>query len=162
MASQTGTLKFRQSDGTYTELYPKTTIAQVDGLQTQLNNINASLQNKVNLINTSQPQVIQSTLVLRASSGDYQGNSVTFEYQNREQSALIMLQPTDELNFPTFCVRLKGLTGTESYAERTFHMRPNGLYYTNINDVGVEIERNYYATQKYVDSKITDAITASY
>ena len=47
MASQTGTLKFRQSDGTYTELYPKTTIAQVDGLQTQLNNINASLQNKV-------------------------------------------------------------------------------------------------------------------
>ena len=58
MASQTGTLKFRQSDGTYTELYPKTTIAQVDGLQTQLNNINASLQNKVDLINTSQPQVI--------------------------------------------------------------------------------------------------------
>ena len=31
MASQTGTLKFRQSDGTYTELYPKTTIAQVKG-----------------------------------------------------------------------------------------------------------------------------------
>ena len=47
MASQTGTLKFRQSDGTYTELYPKTTIAQVDGLQTQLDNINTSLQNKV-------------------------------------------------------------------------------------------------------------------
>ena len=47
MASQTGTLKFRQSDGTYTELYPKTTIAQVDGLQTQLDSINTSLQNKV-------------------------------------------------------------------------------------------------------------------
>ena len=53
MASQTGTLKFRQSDGTYTELYPKTTIAQVDGLQTQLNNINASLQNKVGLSDLS-------------------------------------------------------------------------------------------------------------
>ena len=49
MASQTGTLKFRQSDGTYTELYPKTTIAQVDGLQTQLNGINTSLQNKAAL-----------------------------------------------------------------------------------------------------------------
>ena len=51
MASQTGTLKFRQSDGTYTELYPKTTIAQVDGLQTQLNSINTSLQNKVDYDN---------------------------------------------------------------------------------------------------------------
>ena len=49
MASQTGTLKFRQSDGTYTELYPKTTIAQVDGLQAQLNSIDTSLQNKVEL-----------------------------------------------------------------------------------------------------------------
>lgn len=47
MASQTGTLKFRQSDGTYIDLYPKTTIAQVDGLQGQLDSINASLQKKV-------------------------------------------------------------------------------------------------------------------
>lgn len=62
MASQTGTLKFRQSDGTYTELYPKTTIAQVDGLQTQLNNINASLQNKVDLTTTNE-QHINSSLV---------------------------------------------------------------------------------------------------
>ena len=57
MASQTGTLKFRQSDGTYTELYPKTTIAQVDGLQTQLDSINTSLQNTVeyNVIPNSSP-----------------------------------------------------------------------------------------------------------
>ena len=64
MASQTGTLKFRQSDGTYTELYPKTTIAQVDGLQTQLDNINTSLQNKVG-INTN---ATLKALTLTASS----------------------------------------------------------------------------------------------
>ena len=162
MASQTGTLKFRQSDGTYTELYPKTTIAQVDGLQTQLNNINASLQNKVDLINTSQPQVIQSTLVLRASTDNYSGNSVTFEYQNRDQSAIISLQSFDSRNFPTLRVSLKGLAGSESYNARTFYMRPNGLYYLDRNETGAIIETNFYATQKYVDSKITDAITASY
>ena len=49
MASQTGTLKFRQSDGTYTELYPKTTIAQVDGLQTQLNNWLALIKSTLNV-----------------------------------------------------------------------------------------------------------------
>ena len=60
MASQTGTLKFRQSDGTYTELYPKTTIAQVDGLQTQLDNINTSLQNKVDYNNTTKEITIKA------------------------------------------------------------------------------------------------------
>ena len=57
MASQTGTLKFRQSDGTYTELYPKTTIAQVDGLQTQLDSINTSLQNKVGYISSDNKSI---------------------------------------------------------------------------------------------------------
>lgn len=162
MASQTGTLKFRQSDGTYTELYPKTTIAQVDGLQTQLNNINTSLQNKVDLINTSQPQVIQSTLVLRASSNIFSGNGVIFEYQNREQSASIALQPYDSEDFPTFCVSLKGLAGSKSYNERTFYMRPNGLYYVDTNDTGTPIEGDSYATQKWVDAQISGAISASY
>lgn len=162
MASQTGTLKFRQSDGTYTELYPKTTIAQVDGLQTQLDSINTSLKNKVDLINTNQQQVIQSNLVLRAYTSIYQGNNVFFEYQDGKQSAAISLIPYDEENFPTFFVKLKGLTGAESYDIRTFYMRPKGLYYTDINDAGAIIESNFYATQKYVDSKITDAITASY
>ena len=70
--------------------------------------------------------------------------------------------PYDEENFSTFCVKLKGLTGAESYDIRAFYMRPNGLYYNDINDAGAIIETNFYATQKYVDSKITDAITASY
>ena len=76
MASQTGTLKFRQSDGTYTELYPKTTIAQVDGLQTQLNNINASLQNKVGFIGDKSIRIMTDTgnvasLYFQAKSGIY-------------------------------------------------------------------------------------------
>ena len=162
MASQTGTLKFRQSDGTYTDLYPKTTIAQVDGLQTQLDSINTSLQNKVDLIKTNQRQVIQSNLVLRASVNKYQGNEVFFEYQDGKQSAVITLSPYDKENFPTFCVKLKGLTGAKSYDIRTFYMRPNGLYYTDFNDAGAMIETNFYTTQKYVDSKINGAITASY
>lgn len=57
MASQTGTLKFRQSDGTYNELYPKTTIAQVDGLQGQLDSINTSLQNKVDSTTTNEQHI---------------------------------------------------------------------------------------------------------
>lgn len=162
MASQTGTLKFRQSDGTYTDLYPKTTIAQVDGLQTQLDSINTSLQNKVGLISTSQQQVIQSSLVLRASVNDYQGNEVAFEYQNMQQRSVISLQPRDKLNFPTLCVSLKGLADSESYNERTFYMRPQGLYYWDTDKTGTPIEGDFYATQKYVDSKINGAITASY
>ena len=84
MASQTGTLKFRQSDGTYTELYPKTTIAQVDGLQTQLNNINASLQNKVGLSDLSgaistvkTSDLIANRALISNGSGKIEVSSVT-------------------------------------------------------------------------------------
>ena len=41
-------------------------------------------------------------------------------------------------------------------------MRPYGLDYTDVNDAGAIIESNFYATQKYVDSKINGAIIASY
>lgn len=59
-------------------------------------------------------------------------------------------------------VNLKGLADSESYKERTFYMRPRGLYYLDTDKTGALIEGDSYATQKYVDSKITDAITASY
>ena len=41
-------------------------------------------------------------------------------------------------------------------------MRPKGLYYVDFSETGESIETVFYATQKYVDSKIADAITASY
>ncbi len=41
-------------------------------------------------------------------------------------------------------------------------MRPYGLDYTDVNDAGVEIEINYYATQKWVNAQISGAISASY
>lgn len=72
MASQTGTLKFRQSDGTYIDLYPKTTIAQVDGLQGQLDSINASLQKKVDLnIADWDRHNYTSALRILPKTGDY-------------------------------------------------------------------------------------------
>ena len=113
MASQTGTLKFRQSDGTYTELYPKTTIAQVDGLQTQLNNINASLQNKVGLSDLSGAISTVSTSNLTANralisngSGKIDVSSVTstqLGYVSGVTSAIqTQLNNKAALNSPTF------------------------------------------------------------
>ena len=113
MASQTGTLKFRQSDGTYTELYPKTTIAQVDGLQTQLNNINASLQNKVGLSDLSGAISTVKTSDLTANralisngSGKITVSSVTstqLGYVSGVTSAIqTQLNNKAALNSPTF------------------------------------------------------------
>ena len=113
MASQTGTLKFRQSDGTYTELYPKTTIAQVDGLQTQLNNINASLQNKVGLSDLSGAISTVKTSDLTANralisngSGKIAVSSVTstqLGYVSGVTSAIqTQLNNKAALNSPTF------------------------------------------------------------
>ena len=113
MASQTGTLKFRQSDGTYTELYPKTTIAQVDGLQTQLDNINTSLQNKVGLSDLSGAISTVSTSNLTANralisngSGKIAVSSVTstqLGYVSGVTSAIqTQLNNKAALNSPTF------------------------------------------------------------
>ena len=113
MASQTGTLKFRQSDGTYTELYPKTTIAQVDGLQAQLNSINTSLQNKVGLSDLSGAISTVKTSDLTAdralisnSSGKIAVSSVTstqLGYVSGVTSAIqTQLNDKAALNSPTF------------------------------------------------------------
>ena len=113
MASQTGTLKFRQSDGTYTELYPKTTIAQVDGLQTQLDNINTSLQNKVGLSDLSGAISTVKTSDLTANralisngSGKIAVSSVTstqLGYVSGVTSAIqTQLNNKAALNSPTF------------------------------------------------------------
>ena len=113
MASQTGTLKFRQSDGTYTELYPKTTIAQVDGLQTQLDSINTSLQNKVGLSDLSGAISTVSTSNLTANralisngSGKIAVSSVTstqLGYVSGVTSAIqTQLNNKAALNSPTF------------------------------------------------------------
>ena len=113
MASQTGTLKFRQSDGTYTELYPKTTIAQVDGLQAQLNSINTSLQNKVGLsdlsgaistVKTSDLTAIRA--LISNGSGKIEVSSVTstqLGYVSGVTSAIqTQLNNKAALNSPTF------------------------------------------------------------
>ena len=113
MASQTGTLKFRQSDGTYTELYPKTTIAQVDGLQAQLNSINTSLQNKVGLSDLSGAISTVKTSDLTANralisngSGKIAASSVTstqLGYVSGVTSAIqTQLNNKAALNSPTF------------------------------------------------------------
>ena len=113
MESQTGTLKFRQSDGTYTELYPKTTIAQVDGLQTQLDSINTSLQNKVGLSDLSGAISTVSTSNLTANralisngSGKIDVSSVTttqLGYVSGVTSAIqTQLNNKAALNSPTF------------------------------------------------------------
>ena len=149
MASQTGTLKFRQSDGTYTELYPKTTIAQVDGLQTQLNNINASLQNKVGLSDLSGAISTVSTSNLTANralisngSGKITASSVTstqLEYVSGVTSAIqTQLNKKAALKSPTF-------TGTPK--------APTASAGTNTTQI---------ATTAYVYTAINGAIAASY
>lgn len=149
MASQTGTLKFRQSDGTYTELYPKTTIAQVDGLQTQLDSINTSLQNKVGLSDLSGAISTVSTSNLTANralisngSGKIAVSSVTstqLGYVSGVTSAIqTQLNAKAALASPTF-------TGTPK--------APTASAGTNTTQI---------ATTAYVYTAINGAIAASY
>lgn len=149
MASQTGTLKFRQSDGTYTELYPKTTIAQVEGLQTQLDTINTSLQNKVGLSDLSGAISTVSTSNLTANralisngSGKIDVSSVTstqLGYVSGVTSAIqTQLNAKAALVSPTF-------TGTPT--------APTASAGTNTTQI---------ATTAYVYTAINGAIAASY
>ena len=149
MASQTGTLKFRQSDGTYTDLYPKTTIAQVDGLQTQLDSINTSLQNKVGLSDLSGAISTVKTSDLTANralisngSGKIAVSSVTstqLGYVSGVTSAIqTQLNNKAALNSPTF-------TGTPK--------APTASAGTNTTQI---------ATTAYVYIAINGAIAASY
>ena len=150
MASQTGTLKFRQSDGTYTELYPKTTIAQVDGLQTQLDSINTSLQNKVDLITTNAQQ-IHSHLITT--------------YPNKFS---VVDNETTQAFFGIFGYHYDGGAAITASYEKN-----NETYFSSL---GVNKERVEYlvqkretvlkdevlATQSYVTNQIQGAINAAY
>ena len=144
MASQTGTLKFRQSDGTYTELYPKTTIAQVDGLQTQLNNINASLQNKVDYISKGN-LIIDS---LGVSCPEF-----NFYYDWDKQYRHSIYVDSNQIGFNLF-------DGTSSQCKTSLFLRTNILYL--VDRTSNNNNWQVMATENYVDSQIVNAISASY
>lgn len=158
MASQTGTLKFRQSDGTYTELYPKTTIAQVDGLQTQLDSINTSLQNKVDLINTYERQKI-----ILNSYAPYAWYYVS-SYDTTINASIM----NDARSLSLRWVLTK--TSDNSFISNTEFIIRNGenssettpLFLLIRNNAREETKRIYYATTEYVQKQIQGSINANY
>lgn len=154
MASQTGTLKFRQSDGTYTELYPKTTIAQVDGLQTQLNNINASLQNKVDLTTTNAQHINGDLLVNFPKSFVVNGTS---QYANVE----VFLYPYAHHLEGGGCIIAKYTKDNIAYFS-TLGVNREQVEYLVQNREGTVVKDEILATQSYVTNQIQGAINASY
>ena len=151
MASQTGTLKFRQSDGTYTELYPKTTIAQVDGLQTQLDSINTSLQNKVGL-NTQYTNDNGTIALLNQGYG-----WIHISKDNLAQTLLSCDKKGEALavaNIPWN----KSLQAILDLPNDDF---PHGRFYLYGSYNGVYFQQNL-ATEDYVQQQIQGAIVASY
>ena len=158
MASQTGTLKFRQSDGTYTELYPKTTIAQVDGLQTQLDSINTSLQNKVDLINTYERQqiVLNSYAPYTWYCVTQYDTSINAQIQNDFASLSLqwIVTKTSDNSF---------ISNTELVirnGENSSETTP--LFLLIKNNAREETKRIYYATTEYVQEQIQGSINANY
>lgn len=158
MASQTGTLKFRQSDGTYTELYPKTTIAQVDGLQTQLDSINTSLQNKVG--QTTQWNYTPQQAAKITVYGDKQ-------YVFSHDSTEILLTQLSNLqrrvsigyggkNYPSIFLQYNDTADNSNNARIDINV--HGIQYFQGTDSVGEL----LATQSYVTSQIQGAIAASY
>ena len=158
MASQTGTLKFRQSDGTYTELYPKTTIAQVDGLQTQLDSINTSLQNKVGLINNYERQkiILNSYAPYAWYYISQYDTSISAQIQNDSNSLGLrwILSKTSDNSF---------ISNTELVirnGENSSETTP--LFLLIRNNAREETKRIYYATTEYVQEQIQGSINANY
>lgn len=144
MASQTGTLKFRQSDGTYTDLYPKTTIAQVDGLQTQLDSINTSLQNKVSY---------------STHSGKYitVGSRLSFDMDVNVNSKVAMELFNDSFWIEFYPDKNKS---SESYPDRQY--RALKFSYDGLYDIVYGVSGSKIATEDYVNTAIRSAINASY
>ena len=132
MASQTGTLKFRQSDGTYTELYPKTTIAQVDRLQTQLDSINTSLQNKVDYNNTTKEIAINAKYFTLSSF--YYGVYLSLTNENNE---------------------IQGTISISKNEDTAYQIKPVFTDYTTSKSTVI-------ATIEDINNAITGAINASY
>ena len=149
MASQTGTLKFRQSDGTYTELYPKTTIAQVDGLQTQLDSINTSLQNKVDYNNAEKTDIEVSQLFFTPieSKANTQSAQIHYAY--------------NMLDLATFHIGKNGYRMLSLFDSEGTTDPNNSVRIIERGENGNDIEY-VLATQNYVTERITGAINTSY
>lgn len=158
MASQTGTLKFRQSDGTYTELYPKTTIAQVDGLQTQLDNINTSLQNKVGqtvqwnrTVNSDASIIIQSDYAYYFS---HDASQLSMKRLTNTQHEVCFLY--GGINYESAVIRY--IDNTDNSKNARLDLNVNGVqFFPRTSNSG-----QFLATQNYVTSAISGAIAASY
>ena len=149
MASQTGTLKFRQSDGTYTELYPKTTIAQVDGLQTQLDSINTSLQNKVGYtFADNEGRKIQGGIFQASSEFSVNANSSTFGMTTLNYGGYLAWYP-------------KGMDVENAYYGIAIRKDAVALVHFNEGNSEEDYSLNL-ATEQFVNNKITGAINSNY
>ena len=148
MASQTGTLKFRQSDGTYTELYPKTTIAQVDGLQTQLDSINTSLQNKVGYTFADNAgREIQGHQFCADNLFWVKKNSTVLEINTFDYGGYLMWYPKED----------------EKKVYYGILIRRDSVALTYFNEVNHEDDYILnLATEQFVNNKITGAINSNY